>query len=1037
MRTLTEVFYTKSLYLSFVLLVLFFQSACTLNASISDLNSATNNQNLISLKVQGNITKVDVNEGATLVMIITQSAALSSDSSIQLSLEELGFSATSAFQDTFPISQVIKAGETATTVTFVTKHDPSVTGNKAFRLLVSSGNSNILGTQLDLNIIDLEINQPTLTINDMTVNEGQQALINFTLNHASTENVTLDYTTIDGTASSGTHYTPKSGNITIAAGTTSQTLTIDTTAIPAEVCASDRQLSIQITNVQKAQFSGTSPKITIKDPDRPTLSMNTPSVNENTPLVFTLTLSSVCSQHDVTFNWQTSEITATNNVDYTYSSGSGTIPKGNLNTTVSITTLNDALYESSETLRLNISNIANSSMSPNSYADGTIIDDDFGDFSISGVTSSNDSIVDAYLSNSIQPTISWSAAAGATSYDVSIYENDGTTLKCSPVNTINSSLALSSCNLTVGNNYKAVVKALSSTGFKMASNNFFSFYVNQSPTLHVSGSGPYYVMAGSSITVSALGGASPTVGIGSDPEGELLSFTSVGTPSIGSISASSSSSLTLSTASTDFGKSSISVSIEDPRGGLLTHTLEIKIVQAYTWTGALSSAWNTPGNWCGSVSADKRSCVGAGATPSGTHVIYFDNTCSSAFSCSPITTSNISVAGVRISANGFSQGTGFSLTIGTSGWTQSGGSFMGSDSAIQFSNSSLTLSSTGSFTSTSGTLSIAGGTLSFNNNFTHNNGTVALNTSTYTFTSASDFYNLSFGIWTSHAISLSSNIIVRNTLNLSGAGNLSGYQIDVYGDVSSTKTNSGTTKVRLVGNNNQSLASSGGGALPRLIIDKTGGLVTGGSTLSVLSGGIEVLNGSVDFTNTDMSLSGGGGEPIQLAGNPVKSLAINLWTAGNLVIKDNLTVINDLTLNGNGIPTPGFAGVKISTGGNLNVNLACACWGGKVNIEMTGASNSTISVGSAGGTVAGSVFGGNLIINKNPAAVVSLQSHLNMTQTGQTLVVTSGSFDMAGYNATILGLSLNSTVLTKTAGTLTVNGIVVGTGSLYGGTINP
>lgn len=812
---------------------------------------------------------------------------------------------------------------------------------------------------------------------------------------------------------------------------------INTNAIPSEVCASDRQFSIQITNVQNAQFSGSSPIITIQDPDRPVLSLNSPSANENANLIFTLSLSSACNTHDVTFNWETSELTALNNVDYSYSSGSGSIPKGALNTTIPITLLNGALYESSETLRLTISGIINSSMTPNNYADGTIIDDDFGDFSITGITSGNESILDAYLSNSTTPTINWSSAAGATNYDVSIYENDGTSLKCAVTNTTNTSLSLGGCHLTVGNYYKAVVKANSALGFKMASNNLYSFYVNNSPNLHASGSGPYYVLAGSSITVSVLGGASPTVGIGFDPEGESLSFSNIGTPSIGTISASNDSSFTLTTLSTQFGKSTIDVSILDPRGGILTHTVEIKIVQAYTWTGALSSDWNTPGNWCGSVSADKRSCVGASAAPAGANIIYFDNTCSSSFSCSPTTTSNVSIAGVRISANGFTQGTGFSLTIGSSGWTQTGGNFIGSNSSIQISNSSLSLTSTGSFTSTSGTLTITSGTLSANSNFFHNSGSVYLNTSTYTFTSASEFYNLSFGIWTAHTITLSSNIIVKNMLSLSGAGNLMGYQFEVYGDVSSTKTNTGTTRIRLLGNNNQNIATSAGGNLPRLTIDKTGGIVTGGSTLSISSGGIEVLNGSVDFTNTNMNISGGGADPIQLAGNAVKSLVINIWSSGSLIIKDNISVISNLTLNGNGIPVPGFDGVKISTGGNLIVNLGCGCWGGKINIEMIGSSDSTISIGSLGGTVAGNAFGGNLVINKSLDSIVSLQSNLNMTRTGQNLIVTSGNFDMAGYNATILGLLLNSTLLTKNAGVLTVNGTTVGTGSLYGGTIDP
>lgn len=204
MSTFAETFFKNFIFLVFSLFILFSQPSCTLNANISELNP-TAIQNPVSLKVQGNITQVDVTEGSTLVMIITQSAALSTDSQIKLTIEELGFPLSSSFNDSFPITQVLKAGETAVTVSFATKHDPSLTGNKIFRLLVSSANSNILGTQLDLNIIDLEKDQPTLSINNVTVTEGQQALISFSLNQPAPQDITLNYATVDGTAGSGVH----------------------------------------------------------------------------------------------------------------------------------------------------------------------------------------------------------------------------------------------------------------------------------------------------------------------------------------------------------------------------------------------------------------------------------------------------------------------------------------------------------------------------------------------------------------------------------------------------------------------------------------------------------------------------------------------------------------------------------------------------------------------------------------------------------------------------------------------------------------
>lgn len=49
----------------------------------------------------------------------------------------------------------------------------------------------------------------------------------------------------------------------------------------------------------------------------------------------------------------------------------------------------------------------------------------------------------------------------------------------------------------------------------------------------------------------------------------------------------------------------------------------------------------------------------------------------------------------------------------------------------------------------------------------------------------------------------------------------------------------------------------------------------------------------------------------------------------------------------------------------------------------------------------------------------------------------SGRFNMNGRAATIGSASLNSQTIVKTSGVLTIGGSVVGTGSLYGGNVNP
>jgi hypothetical protein len=71
---------------------------------------------------------------------------------------------------------------------------------------------------------------PTLAINDVTVTEGNtgsvNALFTVTLSAASTQQVTVDYATANGTATAGIDYTATSGTLTFAAGQTSRTITV-------------------------------------------------------------------------------------------------------------------------------------------------------------------------------------------------------------------------------------------------------------------------------------------------------------------------------------------------------------------------------------------------------------------------------------------------------------------------------------------------------------------------------------------------------------------------------------------------------------------------------------------------------------------------------------------------------------------------------------------------------------------------------------------------------------------------------------------
>src|SRR5205823_1173944 len=81
---------------------------------------------------------------------------------------------------------------------------------------------------------------PTLVINDVTAAEGNSGSTAFafavTLSAASTNTVTVAYSTADGTAMAGSDYAAASGTLSFAPGETSKTITVNVTGDTSFAC---------------------------------------------------------------------------------------------------------------------------------------------------------------------------------------------------------------------------------------------------------------------------------------------------------------------------------------------------------------------------------------------------------------------------------------------------------------------------------------------------------------------------------------------------------------------------------------------------------------------------------------------------------------------------------------------------------------------------------------------------------------------------------------------------------------------------------
>ncbi len=230
---------------------------------------------------------------------------------------------------------------------------------------------------------------PALSINDVTVTEGNAgtttATFNVTLSPASGKTVTVNFSTADNTATSGSDYLSHSGILTFDPGQTLQTIAVsvngDTLDEP------DESFFVNLSSPSNATIADGQGVGTITDDDAPpTLSISDVTVTEGhtgtTDAVFNLTLSAASGQ-TVTVSFATADNTATAGSDYQATAGSVTFNPGETSKPITVLVIGDTVGEADETFFVNLSNPINATISDGQGV-GTIIDDEAGAVRFSG-----------------------------------------------------------------------------------------------------------------------------------------------------------------------------------------------------------------------------------------------------------------------------------------------------------------------------------------------------------------------------------------------------------------------------------------------------------------------------------------------------------------------------------------------------------------------------------------------------------------------------------------------------------------------------
>lgn len=170
-----------------------------------------------------------VAEGGSVTVTVTLSADPHRTVVVPISHTPRG-GATSADYSGVPASVTFNSGETSTTFTFTATDDTDNDAGESVRLsfgtlptAVSAGTIN----EATVSITDDDGAVPTVSVSDVAVVESAgTADFTVTLSAASSVAVTVDVATSDGTATAGSDYTAVTRTVSIAAGSTSATVSV-------------------------------------------------------------------------------------------------------------------------------------------------------------------------------------------------------------------------------------------------------------------------------------------------------------------------------------------------------------------------------------------------------------------------------------------------------------------------------------------------------------------------------------------------------------------------------------------------------------------------------------------------------------------------------------------------------------------------------------------------------------------------------------------------------------------------------------------
>lgn len=329
------------------------------------------------------VSPASVAEDGAPNLVYTVALSQASPSALSIGFNVGGTATNGTDYATINSPLVIAAGQTSGTITVNPTPDTTVEPDETVVISLNAGSGYTVGSPNSATGTILNDDQPALSINDVSVNEGDSGTTSATFTvslsqPAASGGVSFNIGTADNTATAGTDYIAASvTGMTIPAGSSSATFTVqvvgDTLNEPNET------FFVNVTSVSGATVTrGQGVGTIVNDDAVPALSVGDVSVAEGnsgtTTATFTVSLSAASGQ-TITVNYATADGTATAGSDYVARSGTLTFAPGTTSQGVAVTINGDTTVEPDETFSLNLSGASNATIARAS-ATGTILNDD-------------------------------------------------------------------------------------------------------------------------------------------------------------------------------------------------------------------------------------------------------------------------------------------------------------------------------------------------------------------------------------------------------------------------------------------------------------------------------------------------------------------------------------------------------------------------------------------------------------------------------------------------------------------------------------